>query len=104
MGLPRMSVNSAYSYNPNLENFKFPARASVLRMMGPRNSLHFANARIVSQNGICINTQQVGCGHSCPPRRPILLPPETVLHYRTSCHLLLLKGNIQPICNQNLRD
>jgi uncharacterized protein (TIGR03437 family) len=41
--------------NPDLKNFKFPPQSSVQLVMGPPNSLNFANSPMVSQNGIFIN-------------------------------------------------
>ena len=41
--------------NPDLKNFKFPPQSSVRLVMGPPNSLNFANSQMISQDGIFIN-------------------------------------------------
>jgi uncharacterized protein (TIGR03437 family) len=41
--------------NPDLKNFKFPAQSGIQPLMGPANSMNFANSPMVSQNGIFIN-------------------------------------------------
>jgi uncharacterized protein (TIGR03437 family) len=41
--------------NPDLKNFKFPPQSPIRLVMGPSNSLNFANSQMVSQNGIFIN-------------------------------------------------
>jgi uncharacterized protein (TIGR03437 family) len=43
------------SANPDLKNFKFPAQSSIQLVMGPGNSLNFANSPMVSQSGVFIN-------------------------------------------------
>jgi len=41
--------------NPDLGNFTLPAQSSVQIVMGPLNSLNFANSQMASQGGIFIN-------------------------------------------------
>ncbi len=41
--------------NPDLKNFKFPAQSSIQLVMGPTNSLNFANSVMASQSGIFLN-------------------------------------------------
>ena len=41
--------------NPDLKNFKFPAQSSIQLVMGPTNSLNFANSVMASQGGIFLN-------------------------------------------------
>jgi uncharacterized protein (TIGR03437 family) len=41
--------------NPDLKNFKFPPQSAIQLLMGPANSLNFANSPLVSQNGVFVN-------------------------------------------------
>jgi uncharacterized protein (TIGR03437 family) len=43
--------------NPDLKNFRFPARSAIQLVMGPLNSLNFGNSQMGSQNGVLINIQ-----------------------------------------------
>jgi uncharacterized protein (TIGR03437 family) len=45
------------SNNPDLKNFKFPPQSGIQLVMGPSNSLNFANSQMVSQNGLFINVK-----------------------------------------------
>jgi uncharacterized protein (TIGR03437 family) len=41
--------------NPDLKNFQFPPQSAIQLVMGPGNSLNFANSPMVSQNGVFVN-------------------------------------------------